>query len=720
MKKINIISTIGPSSLNKRTIEKMDESGVDIFRINLSHTAFEDYKEVINNISSWTDKPIYTDIEGAQLRIGKLQASKQEIDKNSMVRFSFHSNKGDIIPLYPRLNENIFSVGDMLFIDFKSVVVQITEIANEIIHARAISGGMIGSNKGIGTDRILRLPFITQKDRDIIELSIQMRQKHFCLSFASSGEDVLAFRNLFPYEIQLISKIENRRGIENLKEICKISDEILIDRGDLSRDIELSTIAFAQKEITIIASTFNTPVNVATNLLESMITNNEPTRAEISDITNALIDGASGLVLAAETAIGSNPINSVKIVKRVINKFSYFLRKMSTGINADLLGELISPHGGALVKQYLKNVDIREDILMLPISKNVIADCFQIGEGTYSPLTGFMCMDEVHSVLANDRLLDGNSWPLPIILQVDDTAARRIKGVDVIAFKDDVTDRVLAILENVKVEKIGDLSKIARSWFLTDSTAHPGVERLYNSGEYIISGKVSIVNKPSEYIKPYELTPAQARRVFLEHYWTRIVGFHTRNIPHKAHEYIQKAALEKSNADALFISPVLGNMKQGDFNSEAIITGYKALINADNYGPYGVFLGGINTYSRFSGHREAVFTAICRQNYGCTHFVVGRDHAGINDYYSGVDIEKYFKKFPDLNIRILFFNEVVFDEDEKIYCELDDSCDIENNQLKISGTLCREYLEKQATPPEYLISSEVAQAILKLPSIINE
>ncbi len=715
-----MISTVGPSSLNKYTIQKMDESGVDIFRINLSHTAYEDYKNVINKISSWTDKPIYTDTEGAQLRTGKLKkTNKLSIATNSIVKFSFQSNNQDVIPLYPNLDVDIFSIGDLLFIDFNSVVVQITEIVKNIIYARVISGGIIGSNKGIGTEKITLLPFVTKKDKDIINLAIQMKQKHFCLSFASSGEDVQSFRNLFPYSIRIISKIENRSGINNLEDICKHSDEILIDRGDLSRDIELSAIIFAQKEIIKIAGRLKTPVNIATNLLESMITNKEPTRAEISDITNALFDGVSGLVLAAETAIGNNPIYSVKMVKRVINKFNYFKSHKSTASKIAHLDKLSAPHGGVLVNQYLKNVDVLKNIPELAISANMVTDCFQIGDGTYSPITGFMCIDELNSVLTNNRLLNGTTWPLPIILQIDNKNAQRLDGASMVALTDKIKNKIIAILENIKIQRLGNLPDIANSWFMTDKSDHPGVNRLYNSGEYIISGKISIVNKPSEYFKPYELSPFQTRRIFLENYWSKVVGFHTRNIPHKGHEYIQLAALEKANADALFISPVLGNLKSGDFSSEAIISGYKVLIDKNNYSPYGTLLGGINTYSRFSGHREAVFTAICRQNYGCTHFVVGRDHAGINDYYKSIDIEKYFNNFNDLKIKILFFNEVVYNQKDNMYNEINNSNDLDQNYKKISGTLCRRYLDENNCPPDYLISPEVAKVILGLPSIIN-
>lgn len=719
MEKIKIITTIGPNSLNKRTIQKMDESGVDIFRINLSHTAIEDYENVINQISSWTDKPIYSDTEGAQLRTGRLLNNTIKIKKNSIVKFSFYSIGEDIIPLYPKLKNDIFSIGELLFIDFNSVVIQIIEMDENIIYGRAISGGIIGSNKGIGTDKIKRLPYITEKDKAIIDLAIKMKQNYFCLSFASSGEDVQLFRDLFPYEIKITSKIENRRGINNLEDICKKSDEILIDRGDLSRDIELSAIIIAQKQIIKIANKLKTPVNIATNLLESMISKNEPTRAEISDITNALLDGASGLVLAAETAIGENPINSVKMVKRVINKFNYFKTHQPTISKIVNIGELCSPHGGLLINQFMKNTEKLQEYPKLVVSEDIISDCFQIGEGTYSPITGFMNIDEINSVLNDNQLLDGNSWPIPIVLQTDEINAARLKGKNKVTLTD-TQNRIIAIIENANVEKMDSISKIAKAWFMTNNIDHPGVKKLYNSGEYILSGKVFIVNKPSDYIKPYEISPYQARRVFLENYWEKIVGFHTRNIPHKGHEHIQFTALNRANADALFISPVLGNHKSGDFKSDAIITGYKALIDSNRYDPYGALLGGINTYSRFSGHREAIFTAICRQNYGCSHFVVGRDHAGINGYYKSVDVEEYCCQFQDLKIKILFFNEVVYNEKENKYFEIGEAGFLNKNEKKISGTICRDLLEKNTSPPEYLISKEVAKSIIKIPSFINE
>jgi len=722
MEKVKIISTIGPKSLNQKTIQKMDSSGVDEFRINLSHTSINAYEEVVNKLASWTNKPVYTDIEGGQLRTGSIPNKTVSLETNTSIKLSFSENPVDnSIPLYPNIGTDIFNVGDILFIDFDSACIQITEVKDTELLGRVLSGGMIGSNKGIGIDRIIEMPYITEKDKSILEISAKLKQAHFCLSFASSGEDVKNFRKLFTYPVKITSKIENRDGLNNLRSICHESDEILIDRGDLSRDIDLPAITIAQKQIIEVAKELQVPVNVATNLLETMIDSQSPTRAEISDITNALLDGATGLVLAAETAIGNNPIKSVRVIKRVIDQVEISNQHtdlMTKDRNAD---GLIKPHGGLLNISYYDHDNSEfSDMLKIPITKMDISDCIQIAEGTYSPNKGFHSLDEVYSILESNKLLSGISWPLPLILQTDSSTKKQMEGGKEVLLVDLEDDTPIAVLADYDFDKIDNTEAIAESWFGTKDKSHPGVRRLTNGGEYLIHGTIKLASKPKKYIKSYELTPYQTRSFFSHNMWQEVVGFHTRNIPHRGHEYIQKDALEITGADALFISPLIGSEKSGDFSSDAIIEAYNILITNNIYYPNPVVVGGLNTYPRFAGPREAVFTAICRKNFGCSHFIVGRDHSGIGEFYKGVSIDEYFEKFDDLGLNIVYFDEVAYSTKNNNYFQVTDNKFLDNDIKMLSGTSVRSYINGNRYPPNYLIRPEVVDVIKAMGNVIIE
>lgn len=235
----------------------------------------------------------------------------------------------------------------------KSIKSTALEFKDYGIIARIIKGGKIGSNKGIGVDRIINLPRFTDKDLSAFKISKELSLDTFFLSFCSSGEDVCALRKLFDYSISVISKIESNRALNNLSSICKESDGILIDRGDLSRDVSLTKIAFAQSYILDTAKSLDVPAYVATNLVESMVENPEPTRAEINDIVHTLVSGADGLVLAAESAIGKYPIECVRVVSNLIKEVDNQPTKIELEylLNPSL-DNIIPAHGGHLVQQF--------------------------------------------------------------------------------------------------------------------------------------------------------------------------------------------------------------------------------------------------------------------------------------------------------------------------------------------------------------------------------
>ncbi len=720
MIKRKIISTLGPSSFNELTIHKMDNAGVDIFRINLSHTKIEEFEGLVKMLSKWTSKPICPDSEGAQLRSGFFPGNGIEInayDIFEIVPMNLLGNKQRIPVTVPDPSQ-IFLPGDLLKIDFDSVSVQITKVKDGFVEARAIQGGRVGCNKGISIDRPIHLPTFTEKDMQAFKISNQLGLKTVFLSFASSGEDVKQLRSFFDYEIEVVSKIESKIAILNLEGICSESNAVLIDRGDLSRDVPLEKIIFAQSYILKQARSFSAPVYVATNLMENMIQHSKPTRAEVSDIVGILNDGADGLVLAAETAIGKYPADCVRIMSRII----YEVENGSGKDNIEYLFSLpsdriIEPHGGELVQQHYDNLNDSRlaDLPILEVDSRIISDTIQIAEGTYSPVTSFMDLDEVWSVLEKMQLRNGVVWTIPIIFQVKENVAKKLPHSGEIILKCKQSGHMFALLKISKVQRIESLNLMAQKWFGSDDINHPGVSHLLQNGDYLLSGEPLLFKKAKSFdMCNYELTPKQTRTIFNDAGWHNIIGYHTRNVAHRGHEYIQKKALESTGADAIFISPVTGIKKSGDFTGNVIILCYEEIIRSGYYNPYGVLLGSFNTYSRYSGPREAVFTAICRKNFGCNYFIVGRDHTGVGNYYAQDASQRIFDSL-DIGMEIVNFDTVYFCEERGIATtDFENKDDVKNLRKSLSGTDIRNLLKDESTIPEYLVRPEVAFVLRKL------
>jgi len=320
-----ILATIGPASLNKETILRLESEGVYLFRINLSHTSISDVAEVISKLKSWSDIPISLDTEGAQIRNESMKNNEVEFDKGTLVNIHYKSIVGDSanISFTPRSVFNQLRVGDIINVDFNSVSLKVVEINSDKITSIVESAGIVGSNKAadVDSDNIVLDP-ITEKDRKAIEIGLQMGIKHFSLSFTNTASDVKKMRALIGDDVHLISKIESIKGVLNLDEILPLVDQILIDRGDLSREVAIEKIPFLQRRIISKARSKDTPVFVATNLLESMIKTDAPTRAEVNDIASTLLMGANGLVLAAETAIGKHPVGAVQMVNALVKQYN--------------------------------------------------------------------------------------------------------------------------------------------------------------------------------------------------------------------------------------------------------------------------------------------------------------------------------------------------------------------------------------------------------------
>lgn len=328
---IKILATIGPSSFNKDIIQKLEENGVGLLRINLSHTKIEDLRGIIDKIQEWSSVPICLDSEGAQIRNQDMSSEDTIFEKGKKVTVHKNLKKGDSsnISLTPANVHEQLIEGDIVHIDFHSATLKISKTGEDFHIAEVISSGKVGSNKAVNVDREVELSPATDKDIKAFKIGKSMGIDNFSLSFTNTAEDVRIVRKIIGNS-NLISKIESIKGVLNLSEILPLVDQILIDRGDLSREVDIEKIPFIQRRIIAHARSKNTPVYVATNLLESMIHHNLPTRAEVNDIASTLLMGSNGLVLAAETAIGEYPVETVKMINALVKQFNMWTPESSS------------------------------------------------------------------------------------------------------------------------------------------------------------------------------------------------------------------------------------------------------------------------------------------------------------------------------------------------------------------------------------------------------
>jgi len=320
---IKILATLGPSSLNKDVIGGLTDAGVSLFRINMSHTAAEDLEELIPFIQSCTDIPICLDSEGAQIRTQRLKDGGASLDAGAEIKLHFDTIEGDAenLSFHPAGIAREFAAGDLIDIDFHGAQLRVTEQSGAYCTAVVEVAGTLGENKAVSVNRPISMPPMTDKDKRAIDIGRRLGIKDFALSFANTPDDVDAFRARIGDDATLITKIESIRGIQNLTAIADRADAILIDRGDLSREVAIEKIPFLQRRIVSSVKSRGKPVYVATNLLESMIDWHQPTRAEVNDVVSTLEMGAMGLVLAAETAIGAHPVAAVETIRTLINHF---------------------------------------------------------------------------------------------------------------------------------------------------------------------------------------------------------------------------------------------------------------------------------------------------------------------------------------------------------------------------------------------------------------
>jgi len=363
------------------------------------------------------------------------------------------------------------------------------------------------------------------------------------------------------------------------------------------------------------------------------------------------------------------------------------------------------PHGRKLINREADASKLEEakELPRVGVSRDTVTDLENIAHGVFSPLEGFLYREDFLNVLREGRLNSDVPWTIPIVLDSD---AEGIKAGDEIALEND--GKIHAIM-NIEEIYGFDRESYAKQVFKTTDGEHPGVRKVYSMEESLLGGKIELLQGLENPYMNYTLKPMETRILFREKGWRTVVGFQTRNIPHVGHEYVQKTAL--TFVDGIFINPIIGKKKPGDFKDETILKTYNALVE-HYYLKERAVLAILRTEMRYAGPREAVFHAIMRKNFGCTHFIVGRDHAGVGSYYGPFEAQDIFDEFPDLGVIPLFFKSFFYCKKCESVANEKTCPHPEEHRVNFSGSKIRECITKGEKPPKEIMRKEIAEIVL--------
>ena len=367
---------------------------------------------------------------------------------------------------------------------------------------------------------------------------------------------------------------------------------------------------------------------------------------------------------------------------------------------------MINAHGGKLVNRIVEKDPA--GLFSISITNDLANDVENIADGIFSPLEGFLNQQDFESVVSRGRLANDVAWTIPIVLDVDEDTSKKMKDAGDVLLKNPEGTGV-AILHVEDVFSF-DKSKMNDGVYGTNDATHPGVAKTNSMKNFLIGGKIDYIQRPNESeIRNNRLTAIQTREYFEKSGWKTIVAFQTGNPPHVAHEMLQKTAI--TTRDGVFVNPLIGKKKSGDFKDEVIVKAYETMIS--NYYPENrCKLATLHTEMRYAGPKEAIHHAIMRQNYGCTHIIIGRDHAGVGKFYDPFAAHKIFDDYPELDITPIFFPAFFYCKKCLTFTNPNVCPHDADSREQISGTMLREMLQKGQSPSEFILRPEVAKVII--------
>ena len=640
-----IIVTLGPDVMTEPSLRRFRARGVDFVRTNMSHSSLIDLERAIA-LAKTVGIPFMIDTEGAQVRTGVVSGETIHVPEDAPIdlRSQPIAGNGEAITIRPPEVVRQLIEGDLLHIDFDTLILRVSDTsraAEGVVRARTLTSGTAGSNKAVVVDPVVRrrieLPPLSPKDEQALEIGLREGIEHIAFSFVRSAADIDVLRERTGGQMKIVAKIECQEALENLDGIIEAADYLLIDRGDLSKEVSIERIPIVQKLILDKARAQDVEVFVATNLLESMVHRRRPTRAEVHDVVATVLDGAAGLTLAAETAVGRHPFECVNMLDRLIRHAEDVARLEARATTrhrrawsalesseyfeaAEDSSGLVAPHGGRLVTPSERAVDegSLQSLARVTVDDRTRANAEQIAFGTYSPLEGFMGADDFSSVNAEMRLANGTPWPVPLILDVPRRAADLVAVGDEIALASS-DDEIFAVLHVAdKFPHDPDETALA----LSGTVAAPEQRKLE---PILLGGTLTLVRRRDTPSKEYELSPRQVRHLFDERGWLSVVGFHSHTGMPRRSDFLRLQRVLEGICDGALVQPLidqgLRTRAEVAARARAWETRTRRTLGA---AVFAVSPGAPSPLDR----RHVLLAAICRKNFGCSHLLVDPDTLG--------------------------------------------------------------------------------------------